>query len=438
MSKRIIILLFIVTLIMSTGCARNNTVSTNEIDVFGTFTLKELQDDAVKLKTIINAYSAKLYTDEVELNQAYDKAYSSLKDGMTGLEFIRAMKPVVASLRCGHTHIFPDGDFGDANLLPMDIEVIDGKLYMSRCAVNTDIPLGSEILEINGRTAEGILATIMNGMSADGYNETSRTNFLGKYFVREYAYHIEYVNTFDITFITPDGKTKNESLSAMKADTLNRKLGTASSKAYKATYYDNYALMTVATFNPSNSNSIEDFNKFFDEFFLKVKEQNINNIILDVRGNGGGDPWITSHLFSYLETEPHPYFSTDAPNYYPGLKDPIPMAENHFNGNTYVLIDGGCFSSTGHLLALLKYQGEAVLIGEESGGSYICTDSSEGRNLPNTNAYFHYSRQAWSVAVDGFEPGRGIMPDIEVKMSIDDYLNKADPSMDVAYGLIQN
>lgn len=434
--KNLMIILLTVCILITTGCAVNISSTTNEDELFGTFTYEELKADADRLMTIIEAYSAKLYTDEDELNAAYAGALEQLTEGMSGLEFIRAMKPVVASLRCGHTHLFPSGNFGSARLLPLDIEVIDGKLYMSRSAVSTDMPSGSEILAINDRSADQILQMIMNGMSKDGWNETSRINFLGRFFSREYAYNVEYTGSFQIEYLTSDGKSGVETIGTMNADALNRKLGEKTSKDFDSVFTDDYAVLTIKSFNPSSRNSIQDYNDYIDEFFMNLEEKGIQKLILDVRGNSGGDPLITSHLFSYLETEPHPYFASESPSYYPGLKDPISMAENHFDGDLYILIDGGCFSSTGHILALLKYQEAGTFIGEESGGSYVCTDSSRGVNLPNTNVYFHYSTEAWKVAVEGFEPGRGIMPDIEIKRTINDYLNDNDPVMDYALEII--
>ena len=76
------------------------------------------------------------------------------------------------------------------------------------------------------------------------------------------------------------------------------------------------------------------------------------------------------------------------------------------------------------------------MIGVESGAHYVCTDSSRDRTLKNTGLNFHYSTQAWAVAVEGLEPGRGIMPDHEISVTIDDYVEGNDPAMDYALSLI--
>jgi len=435
--KSLILLALILALVVS-GCKSTPEATTNEAEVFGTFTADELERDADRLMTIINAYSPKLYTDEEELQAEYQFAQTQFTDGMTGLDFMRLMKPVIATLRCGHTHIYGPYDWDEIKLLPMDIKVIDGKLFMIKSAGETKITEGSEILAINGMPANEILAKMLKGMSADGYNETSKISFLNRLFVREYMFHIEYTNSFEIEYKNPDGKTGKDTIVSMKSDRVRNKLSTSYSDLYKSEFSDTHAVLTVRTFNPNTRNSIDDFNEFFDKFFLEVKEKGFKNVILDVRGNSGGDPMITSHLFSYLEKEPHPYFAPESPNYYPGLKDNIPMAENHFEGNLYTLIDGGCFSSATHLISLLKYQEVGTFIGEETGGHFVCTDSSRDQTLPNTELNFHYSTEAWAVDVEGLEAGRGIFPDHEVMKTVDDYLNEKDPVIDFALSLLGN
>ena len=437
-TKLLLIPLLIFALVMA-GCSDKPAETTNEAEVFGTFTAAELEKDADRLMTIIKAYSPKLYTDEEELQTEYQNALAQFEDNMTGLDFIRIIKPVIAALRCGHTHIYPNVDWDKINLLPMDIKVINEKLYMVKSAINSKIPNGSEITAINGMQADEILASMLKGMSADGYNETGKINFLSRMLVREYMLSIEYTDSFEIEYRSPDGKTGKDTVSSMKYVRVRSKLWKSSySDLYESEFAEKYATLTVHSFNPNSRNSIDDFNEFFDKFFLEVREKGIENVILDLRGNSGGDPMITSHLFSYLEKEPHPYFAPESPNYYPGLKDNIPMAENHFEGSLYTLIDGGCFSSATHLISLLKYQKVGTFIGEETGGHFVCTDSSRDQTLPNTELNFHYSTEAWAVDVEGLEAGRGIFPDHEVMKTVDDYLNEKDPVIDFALSLLGN
>ena len=133
-----------------------------------------------------------------------------------------------------------------------------------------------------------------------------------------------------------------------------------------------------------------------------------------------------------------PYFDESASSYYTGLKSNIPLAENHFDGHVYTLINGGSFSSTGHLIALLKYQDIGVFIGEESGASFACTDGTRSHTLSNTKIQLGISTMIWTVETEGLTPGRGIMPDYPVEMTMEDYLAGADPVMDYTLSLIED
>jgi len=437
-TKKILVVCIAAILLLTAGCKETVEITTNEAEIFGTFTKEELIKDADRFMTIIAAYSPQIYTDEEELKSKYEYAVENITDNMTGLEFMRLLKPVTAALRCGHSNIFPTVDWDNVEMMPFDIKVIDEKLFLLNRTGDSKIPIGSEIYEINGRGSKEILDTILNGVSSDGYNQTGKINILNRRFVQEYMFNIEYAEKFEIRYRTSDRTEKRETVSSMKSNIIWDTLGNFDRTVYDSQIKDDYAVLTVQTFNPFDKYTISAFEKYFKEFFLEVKENKIEKVILDVRGNGGGDPLITSNLFSYLEKQPQPYWTPEAPNYYAGLKNDIQKADSHFDGELYVLINGGCFSSTGHLLALLKYQEVGTFIGEESNGSFVCTDSSRDQSLPTSKVKFHYSTQAWAVAVEGLEPGRGIMPDHEVTNTLEDYLNKTDPVMDFALGLITN
>jgi hypothetical protein len=108
---------------------------------------------------------------------------------------------------------------------------------------------------------------------------------------------------------------------------------------------------------------------------------------------------------------------------------------NVFTGELFVLIDGGSFSSTGHLVALLKYHGAGTFIGTETGGSYACNDASEAHSLKHTGLQLGLPRMTFQVAAAGLTKGRGILPDHEIEATIDDLLAGGDPVLEKAIEL---
>ena len=144
----------------------------------------------------------------------------------------------------------------------------------------------------------------------------------------------------------------------------------------------------------------------------------MDNLVLDLRDNGGGAPEIANYLFSYLTNKPYYYFDYVGAKFnsvkkwkhfaqYPENIEEINLAEttfknglncytatdstdywwfekqenkpNYYKGKISVLIDGGCFSTTGHLLALLRDHKIGTFYGEYSQGNNY--SNSGGQHL---------------------------------------------------------
>ncbi len=162
----------------------------------------------------------------------------------------------------------------------------------------------------------------------------------------------------------------------------------------------------------------------------------INNIILDLRGNEGGDPNCGNNLLSYLIPKPFIYFNPRQSWGYKSLNQLTNPATNNFNGNLLILIDGGCFSTTPHVASLLKYYKVGKFIGQETGGGYSCNSNPGWSTLKNTHIQVGVSESIYSTMVTGQEIGKGIVPDYLVSWTVEDYLNGRDPVMSMALNII--
>src|SRR5271155_2676982 len=78
------------------------------------------------------------YTSKADLDALFDKTEQALNRPMTPAEFYRLLAPVVAAVKCGHTDLampFDDvraGPKSDKPLLPLQVRVLDGKVYVFR------------------------------------------------------------------------------------------------------------------------------------------------------------------------------------------------------------------------------------------------------------------------------------------------------------------
>ena len=105
-----------------------------------------------------------------------------------------------------------------------------------------------------------------------------------------------------------------------------------------------YAVLTITDFEYYGE--IDAFCEPVGDFFARSKSTGIEALIIDVRGNAGGDPYCSSFVASHVIAEPVRYFAAGTPSYN-DLVRPIPVPRDVFTGELFLLTNGWCFSSTG-------------------------------------------------------------------------------------------
>lgn len=401
----------------------------------------QLLEDFDQLVAIIENNHPKLYTDVSALESMIETTRLLIDKDMTELEFFRLLSPIVTKLDCGHTCLMlsPDTEnrLMDSEIMfPLYIHWIGTQAYVTQNPIDSSVPIGAELLSINGKPMTEIRELLLTNISADGTNMTRKVHFMNNNFNYFYAANVEAVSIYEISYRQDEGSAPvTETVRGVKSTFFydNTKSDWLDSDPpFESRFEDAYAVLTFHSFYPEGAYTLSDYQAFMDDFFAQVKAQDIQKIILDVRGNGGGDPYVASHLFSYLAKTEQPYFIDHGVRFYQRLFSAVPLAENRFTGKLAILMDGISFSTSGHLLALLKSQGVGTFFGEESGGSFACTDSSQDFSLKNTNLRFHSSMQVWEVLTEGLTPGRGILPDFPVEPTLAQYLSGDDVILDVA------
>jgi C-terminal processing protease CtpA/Prc len=160
------------------------------------------------------------------------------------------------------------------------------------------------------------------------------------------------------------------------------------------------ATLTIRLFFEGNKK----FDSFLEEFFQKAKDEDIENLTIDVRGNFGGSPQMSKELLSYLVCKETTYFTenTKLPLLYKlqGLNEKILPKENNFAGSKTLIIDAGCFSTCGHFAAIFKTNDLGNVIGEPTGGGAVCTDGAKDIILRNTGIRLHCSQTLYEVAAN--------------------------------------
>jgi len=409
------------------------------------FSIKELQEDFQQMRQILEEDHANLYeyTNKETFDKLFEKQYDLIDQPMTLNEFFKLLTPITARVGCGHTNLWMPDEYwnsGYNKLFPLQIKLIEGYAvvtgdYNSKSLV----PIGSIILKVNDISINDIIEEMKVNYSADAFNENFILSQIERRFSLIFARRFGYPEKFTVTYTLPGRKTRTTT-----------ELKPANIWDVRAVVFKNFnhpelefevleekstAIMTIQTF--IYYDRIPMFKAFLDSCFKDIHDKKIENLILDLRGNDGGDPFCAAPLFSYLEHEPVPYFA-EPYGKYSQLAEPIPLDENRFKGNLFTLIDGRCFSTNGHFCSLLKYHKVGKFVGSEGGATYKC---NAGKNmeihLRNSRIMLFLGRSTYAAAVEGMDKTQGILPDYNVEQTYRDFIDGKDTIMNYTLELIE-
>jgi len=149
-------------------------------------------------------------------------------------------------------------------------------------------------------------------------------------------------------------------------------------------------------------------------------------IIIDLRGNPGGIGGMSSGIVGALETK---QVSLGTMKMRSNQINFVAFPQkNAYTGPVAVLIDGGSASTSEVLASGIQELGRAVVVGERSAGAAL---PSVFQKLP-TGAVFQYAIGDFKSPRGTLIEGRGVIPDIEVKLSRSELLKGRDSQLDAA------
>jgi hypothetical protein len=404
-----------------------------------------------------------------------------LDHSLTRQEFYRILLPVAVQVKCGHTKFHPDENwsdnfyFGTEKVFPFRLYFNKDKAWMiDSYDPKIKVIKGAEVMAINNLPISDIIRRLLPGFFSDGSNTTFKYIEMSHYFSSYYANLIEAPDSFLISYrIGKDINSVNvPSISHSLIDQYENVQSGNTSLPYSLEILDgNTALLTVSSFWMGSDGA---FKRFLKRSFSTIRELNIDNLIIDVRNNEGGNDKRGTLLLSWLMNEKFRYYDrlqattkskysfaqyAHLPKFYGILRHLIKKTDtgtyvwnhNHglkmqkpkkdfFSGKVFILINGGSFSVTSEFASVAHYLKRAVFIGEETGGGYYGDNSGTFVivTLPNSRLNLGIPMLAYYTAVKNYpHTDRGIIPDYEVSPSIEDILTKKDIVLSSAVKLIQ-
>ncbi|MEO6391197.1 MAG: S41 family peptidase [Pyrinomonadaceae bacterium] len=379
-------------------------------------------------------------------------------------EFFKMVSTISASIKDGHTRTrFSDlveKSIDDKlELLPFFV-IVDGR----EAVVYRDLgePAGKfngmVLQSVNGIEVTRILEELRLTTPVDGDILSAKDRRIeGWAFVRGLATTLGITSPYAVTMINSRGKVLKYVLGGTTLRNIETRFEQQEGKLHPSpaglAFYQNrsVAVLKIRQFGGKLDPRLgRNFPTFFRNTFEEIRKFKTRSIILDLRGNRGGETELGPLLLSYLIDSPIKYYEStsvkpvaakylDVPkNFVELLKEDgltrasdgsfhsnepemVLPSEPAFHGNIYVLQDGLSFSVTADFVALLRETQKATFIGEESGGaSGGNTSGWDGIVvLPNSRLIVRVPLVAYHNAIDPrFPPARGVFADHSVGMSI--------------------
>jgi len=462
---------------------------------------KDLQKDFQILQEALESLHPALH--KYNTPKEMSRHFASLKEKLNVDQDIETVyshiSQFTAKIQCGHTYgnfwnqgsslqaVFKD----KANKVPFTFRIIDNKIILfQNLSQKSDLTAGDEIMSINGHASATILKSLYPYMKSDGNNEGQRYFHMQVFGTNNYeAFDIYFPLIYKLEGMVQlkvkrykSGKEKTIQVQLISRKERFDRLQEHFGKQIES--YDDYwkfevinpkvAKLTIGTFVTWKMTL--KWRAFLKEAFQTLKNQNIPNLILDIRGNGGGDSAVQSELYKYLTSKesrrgpyqqtlknnkvpPHllPYLSSwnenfkDVSSQTKSLPDGFytfkkgglidkKMSPNAkaYRGKVYLVADASNSSGTFFLVNYVKANGLATVVGQTSGGNQ--QGITGGQILYLT---LPHSKVEIDIPLIGFypntsQPNAGIEPDITIQPNIEALVEGRDLEVEHILRLIGN
>ena len=464
--------------------------------------MQQLEEDYSLYKDILKAHHPSLtwYTSPDSMDYYFSWGREHLKDGMTEPEFRKVLTYVTSKINCGHTTVRPSKSWAKytdtvklGKMFPLSLKVWDQGMVVTANLNRRDSILkrGTIISAINGKQWTSIVDTLFEYLSTDGFNRThkfqtlSNRGFFGSLYSSLFGisdkYKVDYLDSAGMAqqTIIPVYDPTKDSLLLRGTRTFRSPVKPPSKKERREIEKNNIRLLKIDTTNQSAMMDLASFGRgyglrsFYKNSFRTLKERNIEHLIIDVRGNGGGsvsnstilsryvtekkfrvsdslyaikkgssyEKYIQNHFWNKLfmtfftkkKQDGYYHFGYFERHYFK------PKKKYNYKGRVFILTGGNSFSATTLFVGTVINQDNVTVVGEETGGGAYGNSAwlIPEATLPVTGVRFRLPLFRLVINKDIPKDGRGVQPEILSLPTIEAIKRGADYKVEKAMELIR-
>ncbi|GAB5555146.1 MAG: hypothetical protein Sapg2KO_47370 [Saprospiraceae bacterium] len=445
-----------------------------------------------QLKADLKAYQKTLetvhagfywYTPKAKMDSLFEATMLEINQPMTERDFYNKVAAITAAINCGHTGTIasPKSRKTLNKKFPLEFQYLENQVFLSKDYTQGTQPY-KVVKSINKVAINRIINQIAALRGTDGFIKSPKPLIVNNSENFSYWYHLIYPDSsYEIELA--DGQILQRTAISPEALTKFKQEKKSSYEFLRDSILitDNTAVLTINSFDKEELKSGPiSYKKHLTQFFKTVKQQGIENLIIDLRENGGGEDNYASLLYRYLtdqtfiyyesmECKPVPYQGLSGQVYLPsevkngllrnifikqkqgryfvkptfrtkGLRKQNPK-KDHFSGNLYFLISGKSYSASAEIVAYAQaYRPNTYFIGQEAGGAIAGNTSalSAYTVFEHTRIAAYIPLVRYTMNIKNPEFGRGVQPDYPIIPSVNAYQNGIDEALEKALELIRN
>lgn len=214
---------------------------------------------------------------------------------------------------------------------------------------------------------------------------------------------------------------------------------------------------SLGVFTLSKCRNDEHYKSVLKDYFKDVQKNGIDNIVIDLRKNLGGDSGVTDEFLRYLDIDEYKNYGAEvrfseevrqqrgqasineymeySSKYVGNTK--INDEKIIFKGNIFILTSSITFSSGNWFAVIFKDNKIGTIVGEPTGNQPSSYGDILEFQMPNSRSIFTVSYKKFTRPDTSKDDENCLEPDIIVYTTIDDILNGRDPQMEKVLEIIK-